>query len=118
MKFIIDAQLPIKLKSWLVDMGDDAVHTTDLPKKEYTIDTEIIRFADLENRIVITKDSDFYRQYLITSKPKLLLFITMGNISNSNLLKVFELNFETIRNHFESGKAVVELGADFIKVLH
>lgn len=31
MKFIIDAQLPIKLKKWLSTQGHDCKHTIDLP---------------------------------------------------------------------------------------
>lgn len=31
MKFIVDAQLPVRLKYWLNDQGHDAIHTNDLP---------------------------------------------------------------------------------------
>jgi predicted nuclease of predicted toxin-antitoxin system len=30
MKFIVDAHLPLALKSWLKQQGHDAVHTRDL----------------------------------------------------------------------------------------
>lgn len=33
MKFLIDAHLPIALKSWLTSRGHDVIHTRDLPKK-------------------------------------------------------------------------------------
>lgn len=32
MKFIIDAQLPYRLKDWLIAQGFDAIHTRDLPE--------------------------------------------------------------------------------------
>jgi predicted nuclease of predicted toxin-antitoxin system len=33
MKFLIDAHLPLSLKSWLNNRGHDAVHTRDLPQR-------------------------------------------------------------------------------------
>jgi len=30
-KFIVDAQLPARLKYWLVEKGYDTIHTDDLP---------------------------------------------------------------------------------------
>ena len=38
----------------------------------------------LEDRIVITKDSDFVQSFLLTGRPRLLL-ISTGNISNADL---------------------------------
>ncbi len=109
MKFIIDAQLPLRLKKWFVKNGYDALHAIDLPKKEFTPDMEIIAFAEKESRIIVTKDSDFYKLHLIKGIPKKILFITTGNIINKELLNLFELNFEIIKNHFLSGSNVVEI---------
>ena len=33
MKFILDAHLPLALKTWLKARGHDVVHTRDLPRK-------------------------------------------------------------------------------------
>jgi predicted nuclease of predicted toxin-antitoxin system len=33
MKFIVDAQLPERLKIWLIEQGHDVIHTNDLPNK-------------------------------------------------------------------------------------
>jgi len=117
MKFIIDAQLPIKLKTWLVQEGNDCLHTNDLPQKEFSTDEEIMKFAEQEHRIVITKDSDFYKHFLITGFPKKILFVTTGNVTNTELIRVFELNFQTIETHFNLGKKVIELSTSYIKVL-
>ena len=46
MKFLIDANLPMTLKNWLIDRGHDAIHTRDLPEKNLTEDIDIIRIAD------------------------------------------------------------------------
>ncbi len=109
MKFMIDAQLPVRLKKWFSKNGYDALHAVDLPKKEFTSDMEIIAFAERESRIVVTKDSDFYKYHLIKGLPKRILYVTTGNMVNKEFLRLFELNFETIKNHFLSGKNVIEM---------
>lgn len=63
MKFIVDAQLPYGLKSWLISEGFDAIHTRDLPAANATKDLSVADVADEENRAVITKDSDFLKLY-------------------------------------------------------
>lgn len=82
MRFLIDAQLPRRMVDWFASAGCDAVHTLDLPDGNRTTDEQIIEFADLEDRIVITKDSDFVNSHLLYSKPEKLLLVSTGNISN------------------------------------
>ena len=41
MKFIVDAQLPVRLSYPLKSMGQDAIHTKELTLKNATPDTEI-----------------------------------------------------------------------------
>ncbi len=63
MKFLVDAQLPKALARFLHRRGFDAVHTLDLPNKNVTADSEINKISHAEQRIVISKDSDFYDSY-------------------------------------------------------
>ena len=42
--FVIDAQLPYRLKNWLIYKDYDAIHTLDLPLKNLTSDTFIADF--------------------------------------------------------------------------
>lgn len=116
MKFIVDAHLPIKLKYWLIENGHDALHILDLPKKQSTPDVEIIELAEREKRIVVSKDSDFFKYHLIKGIPEKVLFITTGNIVNKELFRLFELNFKTIENHFNSGKSIIEIDNHSITV--
>lgn len=81
MKFIVDAQLPKSLARFLLERGFDAIHTLDLPRRNATGDSEINRFSLAENRVVISKDSDFYDSYTARKEPYKLLYLTMGNIS-------------------------------------
>ena len=81
MKFMVDAQLPRRLSNWFRDQGYDARHTLDLLEGNRTQDAEVVRIADEEGRIVVTKDDDFVRSHLLQGAPKSLLLISTGNIS-------------------------------------
>ena len=100
MKFVIDAQLPYSLCTLLKWKGFDCIHTDELPGKERTRDEEIKQIALSENRIVITKDSDFLDSHLLNGIPPKLLMVTTGNIVNKKLLEIFEKNISDILVHF------------------
>ena len=60
MKFLLDAQLPPSLKQVFLNKGYDCIHTIDLKSGNDTSDAEINRLTVAEQRILITKDSDFF----------------------------------------------------------
>ncbi|MEX2411071.1 MAG: DUF5615 family PIN-like protein [Candidatus Paceibacterota bacterium] len=93
----------------------DSKHTLDLPKKNATPDSEIIRLADEENRIVISKDSDFLDNYILDGSPKKLLIVSTGNINNRDLIRLFEKNLETLKSLFEEN-SVIEINEEEIQV--
>jgi len=101
-KFIVDAQLPYSLSVILNRKGVDVIHTDNLPNKEKTTDNEIRILAKEENRIVITKDNDFFDSYILYKSPSRLLLISTGNIINKDLFILFEKYFELIVKYFES----------------
>ncbi len=116
MKFIVDAHFPKRLANWLIANGDDAIHTTDLPKQNSTSDKEIIEIAEEQSRIGITKDSDFIQFRIIHGIPQRILMVTTGNIINKELIKLFQANFPTIRQLFEEGKKVIEIDNESITI--
>ena len=100
MRFIVDAQLPLRLSKWLCGRGHDSIHTRDLPEKNRTRDHFIADFADENNRIVVSKDADFTSLKLLTGKPKKLLLIRTGNLNNRHLLQIFQTNLDLIEKLF------------------
>lgn len=83
MKFLIDAQLPRKMRSWFSDAGVDALHTLDMPTGNRSTDEQIRRFSESDGRVLISKDADFVDSHLLTGHPQKLLLISTGNLSNS-----------------------------------
>nr|VFJ65757.1 MAG: Mut7-C RNAse domain-containing protein [Candidatus Kentron sp. DK] len=78
MKFLVDAQLPRRLADWLRTQSFDAIHTLDMPDTNATSDKDIVDQADREGRVVVTKDDDFVRSFIVSGKPLRLLLISTG----------------------------------------
>ncbi|HEY0813740.1 MAG TPA: DUF5615 family PIN-like protein [Pseudonocardia sp.] len=88
MKFLVDAQLPLRLARALAAAGHDAIHTSDLPHGNRSTDTDIARRADVENRVVVTKDRDFRDGHLLAGSPRRLLVVATGNSQDGAALGI------------------------------
>jgi len=117
MKFIVDAQLPKRLSTWLNDKGFDTIHTLELTNKNKTTDSEISLLSMREERIVISKDSDFYNRYFIKLEPFKLIYLTTGNISTTELINLFEKNSEEIFNEIANNNVVEISNTSIITII-
>ena len=115
MKFLLDAQLPSSLLIALESLGADCVHTSSLPHKNATSDNEILAFCKQENRIIISKDTDFLFSHLIHKNPSKLILICTGNIKNRDLLNLFESNWKLITKELTTSN-YIEVGKDYITI--
>jgi len=95
-KFLVDAQLPRRLARALTEAGHDAIHTLDLVDRNRTSDSVISELADHEDRVVVSKDSDFRDGHLLRGTPRRLLEVATGNISNTDLFALFTTHLDTI----------------------
>lgn len=96
MRFLVDAQLPKRLTNVLAQAGHDVVHTLDLPLGNRTPDDELIRIAEREQRVVVTKDRDLEVSHLLRGEPSKLLLVTTGNITNRDLAALLTESLATI----------------------
>jgi len=113
MRFIVDAQLPRKLSNLLVSKGIDSIHTLDLLNKNLTSDSKIIELCEKQNKVVITKDSDFLESKLIRNKPQKLVLVLTGNIRNDLLINIFDTQIGKIMELLKSSD-VIEIGTSSI----
>jgi predicted nuclease of predicted toxin-antitoxin system len=113
MKFIVDAHLPKALANFLRESGFDVVHTSDLPDGNDTSDVEINRLSLVENRIIISKDADFYDSFTAKKEPFKLLHVKTGNIKNSKLIELFGKNMELIIKELDES-SVVQISQNYI----
>lgn len=116
MKFIVDAHLPKSLARLLNEKGFDVVHTSELPNGNDTTDTEINRLSIAESRVVISKDADFYDSFTAKKEPFKLLHVKTGNIKNSQLIELFDKNFDLIINNLEESSVIQITQNHIIKI--
>lgn len=109
MNFLVDAQLPRRAVEWLRAAGCDAIHTLDLPDGNRTTDARIIELCEDQQRIVVTKDADFVDSFMLSGRPRKLLLLSTGNLSNSDLEALLVPLLPTIMAEFATN-AFLEVG--------
>lgn len=106
MKFLVDAHLPPSLCALLELAGHDAIHTSQLPARNQTSDEEINALSELEQRVVISKDADFFHAHLLHGKPWKLLLIRTGNIRTRELKTLFTSHLSEILDALQDNTLV------------
>jgi predicted nuclease of predicted toxin-antitoxin system len=114
-KFLIDAQLPVRLATYLSRAGHDVVHSSALPDGNRTSDQVLADIADVDDRVMVTKDCDFEISHTLRRSPRRLLLVTTGNIANSALIGLFENSLAVIEQELSSAD-YVELTSDAVIV--
>jgi predicted nuclease of predicted toxin-antitoxin system len=106
--FIVDNQLPVALARWLTAKGHDDVHVLDRGKGQAD-DRQIWSDAIAENRIVVSKDEDFF---ILATRPNdlgKLLWLRLGNCRTQHLLAQLDSAWPSIEDAFVSGQRIVEI---------
>lgn len=106
MKLLIDAHLPRKLALQLKEAGHDARHTLGLPQGNRSTDQFINELSIAEQRIVVTKDSDFVDSFWLQDQPWKLLLISTGNIRNDELLALIMNNLDKLEQAFTDARFI------------
>ena len=107
MKFLLDAQLPPSLKELFIENGYDCIHTLDLELGNETPDKTINQLSVSQQRIVVTKDSDFFDSFIVKGEPYKLLLVKLGNTSKSELIDFFRNQFEEIIERIKTEGMIV-----------
>jgi predicted nuclease of predicted toxin-antitoxin system len=86
----------------------DANHTLDLPAKNATKDSVLNQISFDEQRVVISKDTDFFYSHLVLGRPWKLVLVKTGNMSKGDLCSLFERHLSEIETALEQ-YALVEI---------
>jgi predicted nuclease of predicted toxin-antitoxin system len=95
MQFLCDVHISYKLVNAIESLGFKCIHVNAILDKWYTKDGAISAFADENDFILITKDVDFRNSFFVNKKPKKLIKINLGNVTNQELITVFSKNIES-----------------------
>jgi predicted nuclease of predicted toxin-antitoxin system len=105
----IDAQLPPVLASWINGDGGRAVHVEEIGLLRAP-DPEIFTKARAANAVVVTKDEDFVLLLESRGPPPQVVWITLGNVRNAELLAVWARSWRTVEQQVMAGEPLVEVG--------
>ena len=112
MKFLCDVHISIKLVKFLISKNYDCIHVNTILEKWNTKDSAIANYVDQNGLILITKDADFRDSHYLKNTPKKLVKINLGNISNADLLLIFESNLTKIEKLNSNDCFIVEIDND------
>ena len=108
MRFLVDAQLPPALASWLRERGHEAHHVRDFGLDKVP-DRDVAQRAIADGSIIVTKDSDFSR--LVAKGPGCrVLWFRFGNGTIRSLLRSLEPVMAEVEQAFAEGQQFVEVG--------
>ena len=79
-------------------------------------DTDIRKLALNEDRIIITKDSDFYNKHFKNAKMPPILYLKIGNISNTDLISLLKNNLSSIITALDANARLIMIEGENIYI--
>jgi predicted nuclease of predicted toxin-antitoxin system len=107
-KFLVDNQLPPALAQYLRKRGFDSEHVLDVGLDK-ALDIEICRYAESNERILVSKDEDFLYLASRTNAKLRLLWVQLGNCRTPALLAAFERHWPLIESVLKAGDRIIEI---------
>jgi predicted nuclease of predicted toxin-antitoxin system len=117
MKVLCDVHLPYRLVNRLRQRGVDATHVNRILDGSGTKDADVAAFADANDMVLITKDSDFRDSHFLAGTPSRLIRLTLGNLPNDALLELLDRHWEALAEALSDSSCYVELGSEGVVVL-
>ena len=117
MKVICDVHLPKRLVAFFVENGIEAIHGSEILDGWQTKDHDFCKYADENNYVIISKDSDFRNSHFLQDTPKKLIKVNLGNISNDRLIDIFKEKLPQIISGLKSNKVILEINENMLSIL-
>jgi predicted nuclease of predicted toxin-antitoxin system len=106
--FLIDAQLPPELATWILARGHAAMHVSAVGLLKAD-DGAVWEHARRHDAAIVSKDEDFVDRWLMDKRPVGLIWIRKGNCSNRVLLDWLEPLWPDVLKRLEQGERLIEL---------
>lgn len=100
------------LATYLRWKGFDAIHTTHFPEGHLLQDADITKITIEEDRIIVTKDSDFPDSFFLKGPPPRIVYLRLGNIRNRELTAFLETRWSVIEGLLAEGAGMLVLSRD------
>ena len=70
-------------------------------------DTEIWDYTLKNELVILTKDTDFYNRFLVSSTAPKIIYFQLGNFSLKQLHHYFNDNWDKIQAEIENSKLII-----------
>jgi predicted nuclease of predicted toxin-antitoxin system len=107
-KILVDAQLPPGLARLLTAAGHEAAHVGDIGLRGAT-DTALWDHAIRENAVIFTKDEDFALRRLRLEVGPTIVWLRVGNASNTALRRWLAPLLPQIEQMVARGESLIEV---------
>ena len=108
MKFIVDNQLPVALCHFRNGKGSDCQHVLEVGLARAQ-DLLIWQQAIATDRVIVSKDEDFFFLASLPGSKGRLVWVRLGNCRKSILLWEFERRWPDVIASLGAGEQVVEI---------
>ncbi|MBI5768600.1 MAG: DUF5615 family PIN-like protein [Verrucomicrobia bacterium] len=108
MKFVIDAQLPPVMARWLRAGGHEAEHVEGAGLL-VADDSAIWAHAGHAGAAILAKDEGFAERAKATGGPPVVIWLRIGNCSNTELRLWFEPRLASIVQMASEGSRIIEV---------
>jgi len=112
MRVLCDVHIPYRLVNCLRELGVDSTHVNRILGGSTSKDAAIAEFVDAHDMLLITKDSDFRDSHLVSGTPERILRLTLGNLTNSELISLVEARWTAIAQLCVAESCYMELSRD------
>ena len=98
MTFLIDVQLPPRMKPWFAGQGEKALHAGELEDGLCLPDSTLWEAAKKNGWVIVTKDIDFSDMSILHGSPPQVLLIRYGNCGTRELLEEMGKTWKQVKD--------------------
>lgn len=109
--FFVDVNLPNRFNFFNSPLF---THIVDIDP--FMTDEQIWNYAIENDKVILTKDADFYDKFMYSEVSPKVIYFQLGNLSLKELHLYFMNNWDEIISHLEDGSMIV-VQKDQIKVI-
>ncbi len=100
--FLVDVNLP---KWFSFFNNENFLHVVDINPR--MTDVEIWEYAIKHNKVILTKDTDFYSKSISLAITPKVIWFQLGNMTLAELHHYFELNWGKIIHHLIEANLII-----------
>ncbi|MBV6440017.1 MAG: hypothetical protein EPGJADBJ_01679 [Saprospiraceae bacterium] len=117
MQVLCDVHTSYKIVRFFEQNGIKAVHINNILQSWHTADKDICTYADHNDYVVVTKDTDFQASHFLKKTPQKLLKMALGNLSTQKTISILAAHLPLLQSAFVKKICYAEIGQNYIHII-